>query len=306
MSKLTIINNDAQVLSETISSLLAVYSLPLDWNAQFYGWRHRDEHKEKSLYWLTKLAGISSSVNAAVILAREGYWFQVAVLARGIAEAQFSIAYTLPKPDMKAGEWPSSKQEQAIVNHFQETWDDPNRPYENDKLRPHIRDLAASVGHHQKNSSVLNPHDTSQTTIQWMRLLSDYTHMAYPQLMELFEGDRGYVLSGKQNRSSFGENELGRLLFDSYTYTESVILMMQKIFSGCERKAELNKNSQKKSLFRDKSAKLADMLHILEERSKGLAVTFPAPDNEVRKILANFKKGIQSVLVDNSNDTCSG
>ena len=109
MSKLEIIQNATNKLSESISKLLEVCSFAPIGDKQF-GWRHRYEHKEASLYWLTKLAGISSTLHACVRLAANGYWFQVAILARTITEAQLSIAYTLPKKDMKAGEWPSSKQ----------------------------------------------------------------------------------------------------------------------------------------------------------------------------------------------------
>lgn len=288
MSKLILIKASANILSEAISDLLAVHSFAPLWNDQF-GWRHRDEHKEVSLYWLTKLAGISSTFNAVVKLAIEGYWFQVAILARAITEAQLSIAFTLPRPNMTSGEWPNSKQKQAVENHFKETWDDPDSPYENDRLRPHIRDLAASIGHFQHKAGVLNPHDTTQTAIQWMRFLSDYTHMAYPQLMELLEGSRGYVLSGKQTKSSFGENELGYLLSDSYAYAEATTTLLVKIISCCENRVEMKKDTQEVELFRAKHKKLTDILSTLKERSRIVDANFPAPDDEVRKTLRNFK-----------------
>jgi len=290
MSKLVIIRDAVNNLSEATSGLLAVCSPTPVWNDQF-GWRHRDEHKEISLYWLTKLAGISSTFHACVKLAIDGYWFQVAILARAITEAQLSIAFTLPRPNMTSGEWPNSKQKQAIENHFKETWDDPDSPYENDRLRPHIRDLAASIGHFQCQSSALNPHDASQSAIQYMRFLSDYTHMAYPQLMELLEGSRGYVLSGNQNRSSFGENELGRLLSSSYAYAEAITELLGRIISGCEKKAELENVSQEKvELFRAKYKKTADILSMLVEKSKTVDAHFPSPDDEVKKTLRSFKK----------------
>lgn len=288
MSRLATIKDAADILSEAIADLLAVCSPLHVWNNQF-GWRHCDEHKEVSLYWLTKLAGISSTINAAVELASGGYWFQVAMLARGIAEAQLSIAFTLPKPNMTADTWPNNKEKQAVGNHFKETWDDPESPYENDRLRPHIRDLAASIGHFQNKENVLNPHDSSQTALQWMRFLSDYTHMAYPQLMELLEGNRGYILSGKQGNSSFGENELGHLLSGSYAYAEAVTSLLEKIISGYEKKAEVEKNTKGVELFSARHKKLNNILSILEERNKIIEANFPLPDDEIKKILRNFK-----------------
>ena len=288
MSKITIIKDAAKILSEAISDLLAVSSYAPVWNDQL-GWRHRDEHKEVSLYWLTKLAGISSTFNAAVKLAIEGYWFQVAILARVITEAQLSIAFTLPSPNMRPGEWPNGKQEKAIENHFKETWDDPDSPYENDRLRPHIRELSSSLGHFQHKANVLNPHDASQTSIQWLRVLSDYTHMAYPQLMELLEGNLGYILSGKQARSSFGENELGHMLSETYAYAEAITSLLGKIISACEKRAGLEQDKKKFELFIAKRIRITDILGVLEERSKIVDENFSAPDDKVREILRKFK-----------------
>ena len=158
MSKFEIIENAVNKLSKAISELLEVCSFAPALDNQL-GWRHRDEHKKVSLYWLTKLAGIASTLHACVKLVPDGYWFQVAILARTITEAQLSIVYTLPKPEMKSGEWPSSKQKNVVESHFKETWDDPDSPYENDRLRTHIRDLSASIGHFQNKPGAMNPHD---------------------------------------------------------------------------------------------------------------------------------------------------
>lgn len=287
---LIVVQDQANRLSGAISDLLAVCSPAPVWTDKF-GWRHRDEYNEVSNYWLTKLAGISSTFNAAVKLAIEGYWFQVAILARVITEAQLSIAFTIPSPNMADGEWPNSKQKEAIENHFKETWDNPDSPYDNNRLRPHIRKLSAFIGLFQSTTSALNPHDASQTAIQWMRFLSDYTHMAYPQLMELFEGSRGYVLLGKQTRSSFYENEFGRLLSSSYAYTAAVATLLGKIISGCEERATVEKNARGMEIFRGKHEKLADILRVLEENGNIVDTRFPSPDDEIRKTLRNFKNG---------------
>lgn len=290
MSKLVIIEDAVNNLSDAISRLLACCSFAPVWNDHI-GWRHRDEHKEVSLYWLTKLAGISSTLHACVKLAVDGYWFQVAILARTATEAQLSIAFTLPKADMKSGEWPSKKQKEAIENHFKETWDDPDSPYENDRLRPNIRDLAASIGHFQHKASALNPHDTSQTAIQWMRFLSDYTHMAYPQLMELLEEGHGYVLTANQKRSSFGEGELGHLLSSSYAYAEIITVLLGKIISSYGEKAKSeNASKEKQKLFQEKQNKITEIFNILVEKGKTVGSHFPASDDEVKRTLRSFKK----------------
>ena len=290
MSKVDLIEESASMLADEISAFISTCSFPPTWQEGF-GWRHNSEHKEVFLYWLTKLAGCASTINASIKLAKEGYWFQVAILARVITEAHLSIAFTLPRPDSKHGEWPNKKQTDAISNHYKETWEDPERPFENERSRPHIRDLAASVGHFQKGSKTLNPHDATQSAAQYMRYLSDFTHMAYPQIMELLEVDQGYVLNGNQESFTFGVDELGRLLCDSYLYSGIVTDFMKKVYLSCIEKAKENNDAPEKvQIFQSKYESVIVTMERLENNSKKIQDTFLAPDEEVVKVLKKFKK----------------
>jgi hypothetical protein len=209
MSNLNIVALAADEFSREVTELLSVGSFSPSWKDNF-GWRHPDEMKDVVLFWLTKLAGIASSIHAAVSLAKQGYWFQVGILSRSITEAHLSIAYTLPKPHMQALAWPSDKQKEAIQEHYKETWADPYKPFSDQRQRPHIRNLSAAIGHMQDGESALTQHVASQSAMQNMRVLSDYTHMAYPQVMELFSGTGNFLLAGGKGRSrSSGRRSLG-------------------------------------------------------------------------------------------------
>ncbi len=122
-------------------------------------------------------------------LCSHGYWFQAAILARSIQEANLSIAFMFPKPGTKPGNWPSKKQTDALNEFFKETWADPAHPFKENSQRSQIllRELAAALGHISSKSSPISKHDAGQSAFQTMRFLSDYTHMAYPCLMDLLE-----------------------------------------------------------------------------------------------------------------------
>ncbi len=292
MSRLDTIASAADELSLEISKLLAVGSFPPAWKDN-YGWRHSDELKDAVLFWLTKLASIASTIHATVLIAKQGYWFQVGILSRSVTEAHLSIAYTLPKPDMENGSWPSDKQNEAIQEHYKETWVDPHKPFADRHQRPNIRNLSAAIGHMQDENSELTQHDASQSAIQNMRVLSDYTHMAYPQVMELFSGRGGFLLAGNQGEQPpFGEMELGRLVVSSFIYAEVVCEYLRKVYVGCVAKAETEQAEAKKAaMIQEKLQSITTLRDRLEATGTKLESVFPSSDEQVRKVLRAFKKG---------------
>jgi hypothetical protein len=292
MTRLDIITSAADEFSREVAKLLAVGSFSPIWKDKF-GWRHPCEMKDVVLFWLTKLAGIASTIHASVLIAKQGYWFQVAILARSVTEAHLSIAYTLPKPDMQSGDWPSAKQNEAIREHYKETWADPQKPFDDQRQRPNIRNISAAIGHMQDGNSPLTQHDASQGAMQNMRFLSDYTHMAYPQIMELFSGRAGFLLSGNQGEKSlFGEMELGRLVVGSFIYAEVVCEFLRKIYSGCVEKAAAEKAEMKKAaVIQEKLQLITTLRDELEAAGTELETVFPSSDEEVRKVLRAFKQG---------------
>lgn len=292
MSRLDIIASAADEFSRGVAKLLSVGSFSPSWENRF-GWRHPDEMKNPVLFWLTKLAGIASTIHASVSLAKQGYWFQVGILSRSVTEAHLSIAYTFPKPDMQSGEWPSDKQSEAIREYYKETWADPHKPFDDQRQRPHIRNLSAAIGHMQDGNSALTQHDASQSAMQNMRFLSDYTHMAYPQVMELFSGSGGFLLAGNQGEKPlFGEMALGRLIVSSFIYAEVVCEFLKKIYAGCVATMEAEQAEMKKAvMFQDKLQSITTLHDQLEATGTKLEEVFPSSDEEAQKVLRAFKQG---------------
>jgi len=292
MSRLDIIASAADEFSREVAKLLSVGSFSPIWNSNF-GWRHPDEMKNAVLFWLTKLAGIASTIHASVSLAKRGYWFQVSILSRSVTEAHLSIAYTFPKSDMQSGDWPSDKQNEAIREHYKETWANPHKPFDDQRQRPHIRNLSAAIGRMQDANTALTPHDVSQSAIQNMRLLSDYTHMAYPQVMELFSERDGFLLAGNQGEQPlFGEMELGRLIVGSFIYAEVTCEFLRKVYVGCVAKVEADQAEKKKAaMFQDKVQLITTLRDQFETTGTKLETVFPFSDEEARKVLRAFKQG---------------
>ena len=291
MGHLDVIASAADEFSQEIAKLLSVGSFSPTWKDNF-GWRHSDDMKDVVLFWLTKLIGIASTIHASVTLAKQGYWFQVGILARSVTEAQLSIAYTLPKLDMQSGGWPNDKQSEAIREHYKETWTDPHKPFTDQRQRPNIRNISAAIGHMQDGKSALTQHDASQGAVQNMRVLSDYTHMAYPQLMELFSGD-GYLLARNQGeKPPFGEKELGRLIVSSFIYAEVVCEFLRKVYAGCVARAEAEQAGMTKmERFQEKLRLITPLRDQLEVAGMKLESVFPSSDEEARKVLRAFKQG---------------
>jgi hypothetical protein len=48
------------------------------------------------------------------------------------------IAFTLPKPEMREGDWPTKKKKDVLDEFFKETWSDPARPFKDISQRSQI------------------------------------------------------------------------------------------------------------------------------------------------------------------------
>lgn len=182
---------------------------------------------------LMKLAGAVSSCNAMLLLSKSNYHFQAAILARAIDEANLSIMFMLP--DMSAGEWPTKRQSNALGEFFLETWNDPSRPFDCREQRSQIRlkDLAAALGRMQTYNDGWNPHDAGQVGVQMQRLLSDFTHMAYPALMDLYDQSGELTLEGQSSAGRLYNIDMAsRSLWVTCNTAESVAALLQTMYRG--------------------------------------------------------------------------
>lgn len=231
MSDMEKLISTGRKLAEHVSELLVISTPCPKWDEKQGGWRHQIKDGELQIFLLTKLAGSTSTANAMLALASQGYWFQAAILARAVREANLSIAFMLPKPGMKSGDWPTKKQSDALDEFFKETWADPSRPFEDTSQRSQIRlqELSATLGHFSEKDGDISRHDAGQVAIQTMRFLSDYTHMAYPRVIELFEAHRGYVLCGQQKGAfAFDTRQAAAVLSDCCNYADSIALLIER------------------------------------------------------------------------------
>lgn len=293
MNDLKILIYMGRKLGEHVAELLAISTPRPEWDEKQCGWRHQIKDGEPQIFLLTKLAGSISTANAMLTLLAQGYWFQAGILARSIREANLSIAFMLPKPGMKVGDWPTKKQKAALDEFFKETWADPARPFKDTSQRSQIllRELSAALGHFSEKNSDISQHDASQAAIQTMRFLSDYTHMAYPRLMELLEAQRGYVLCGQQNGTyAFDTRQVVDVLFDCCNYADCiVVLIILSMVGACEIAESRNEQATTKRL-KSKIAKVHDLQKCLESLSKEMEDSLKVSRPDPKKLLREFKK----------------
>lgn len=276
-------------LAASVAPLLAVATRCPQWDGEQEGWRHEARADDATLYLLLKLAGSTSAANAMLALAARGFWFEAAVLARTIYDANLSIAYMLPAPDMAS--WPSDKQKERLLEFATETWDNPDRPFEEPRQRSQvpIKDMKAALGRFQSGSNEMNPHDAGQVALQMMRFLSDYTHMAYPRLMELLEGGRGYCLTGEQSGSAFGLSGVSGVLQYLAKTAESVALFMGCSLRLCSEHAKTNASADAAEGLSKKAATVAEIQTALSGLSSEIESTAINGSASPKEILRKFK-----------------
>ncbi len=129
--------------------------------------------------------------------------------------------------------------------------------------------------------------------MQNMRVLSDYTHMAYPQVMELFSGRAGFLLARSQREKLlFGKAELGRLIVSSFIYAEVVCEFRRKGYVGCAAKAAAEEAERKGAgKIHEKLQSITDLRNRLEVAGSKLESVFPSSNEDARKVLRAFKQG---------------
>lgn len=221
-------------LGDTVARLVLQISQSPKWDQQQAGWRHAPEQRDTMLFCVTKLAGSTSTANAMLSLSASGFWFQAAILARCIREANLTIVFMLPNPNIQDCQWPTATQKNELDSFFRETWADPKCPFDETSQRSQIglKKLSAALGHFQGKTGEISQHDAGQVALQTMCFLSDYTHMAYPRLMELFEAKRNFVLSGTQNESAFDINQEASLIWECCNITSSVATLIAQCLRG--------------------------------------------------------------------------
>jgi len=214
-------------LAKNVESLLSQILPPKIWDADLYVFRHSPEaQKDPIVFCWLKLAGAVATVVPMCSLMAAGFCFAAVILARSVWEAVLSITFMLPNPNIP--DWPNEKQKKALSNFYTEIWDDHLKPYETTKKISQIplKYLCAAWGNIAGALPGLNPHDMTQTARQHMSCDSNYTHMGYPALMELFREDP-VRLRGKESTHAYFTLQHAVTSLNSVCYATSLILDTQ-------------------------------------------------------------------------------
>jgi hypothetical protein len=282
----------AERLATYVARLLEVGTRCPNWDSNQAAWRHDTKADDVVLFLLLKLAGSASAANAMLTLTGLGFWFESAVLARTIYDANLSIAFMLPTPDMEPNDWPSHKQQERLQAFFEETWKDPKRPFEEPRRRSQIpiKDLKAALGRFQSKTEEMNPYDAGQVALQMMRFLSDYTHMAYPRLMEFLEGGHGYRLSGRQPTAAFGLSGAAGALLYSVQTADSVALLLSKQLTVCSQHAKLSASAFISERLAEKARTVSGLQTSLSELSSAVEDIAIGEGASPGEVLRRFKE----------------
>jgi len=156
-------------------------------------------HTQQSDTLLCFLKGIKlvSTLNAVLLLAREGYGQECGALSRIANDCYMDILFLL-KP--RNGTEPSRDQERFFEECFQEEFDDPSLPFGGNQKRDMVGRKSVFAAYGSLVEGQLNPSDaqTAMTTIH--KALSGYIHGAYPHIMELYGGTPPHFhMSGMPN-----------------------------------------------------------------------------------------------------------
>lgn len=286
-------NRIADLVSELVSivSFTASVSIPPPKYSSDLGWRHSDEQKDITLFVLTKLIGATSTTHACMQLATSGHWFQVLVLARSVNEALLQIEFVFES--LKAKRHISneaSKFSEEIAEHFKDFWSDADRPFDDTRSRKTIRQLSAVVGRQQSSESNITQHDALEAAFQVMRVQSDFVHMAYPAVMELFS-QRGWVLGAKQPaRQMFDELHVVWLLRNCVKSAHEVCSFLVCCKSTAADIAEQHgESNDHTSFFEDQIQCLLSESGKLTKLLEQIDAEFPSSSESARSFLEQSK-----------------
>ncbi|MCX8502210.1 MAG: hypothetical protein ORO03_11075 [Alphaproteobacteria bacterium] len=157
----------------------------------------RYEKQSDVLLCFLKGVKLVSTLNAALVLLRQGYALEVGALCRMADDFCFEIMFMIKTLD---GDKPSKDQERFFHEFFQEEFENPDHPLSSSQIRDSVprRKIFAAFGQLAKEE--LNPSDAQTTLMTIHRTFSGYVHGAYPHIMEMYEGKSArFRMSGMSN-----------------------------------------------------------------------------------------------------------
>lgn len=179
----------------------------------------RYEQEDIQTLCLIKIGRIISSLNAILVLLKNGHIIEIAVLLRTIKECNSELNFLLENyPTDKL----TSPQEQYIKEFFTEEFGDPSDPIKTSRQHNRVGAKKIHAGSARefynmsdfikdpklkaKIKKIANPSDTQEITQKILNVFSGYVHYGYSQSSELIgDSPPKYHLSGFLGTSKMNE-----------------------------------------------------------------------------------------------------
>lgn len=147
----------------------------------------RHETFTESLACYLKGIKAISTLNASIVLLRDGYAQEVGALCRMVDDYCNEILFLL-LPEGENGKF-SDDQIRFLENFFQEEFDNPADPLRSTQKRGTVavKKIHATFGKLAKGE--LNPSDAQELLRTVHQAFSGYVHGAYPHIMEMYGGN---------------------------------------------------------------------------------------------------------------------
>ncbi len=212
MNKLNFLADTLDKLREHYDSLSLLLPLPAFDNINSQSFRH--PIKTIELFCLLKGIKLISTLNAALVLQREGYVQEIASLCRMADDLYYEVLFVINSQQNSL----DANQKEMISEFYKEEFTKPDEPLRSHQSRSSVsrRIINASFGKSAGLWIQTNPYEAQLSAEINHKTLSGYVHGAYPQIMELYGGQLPkYHMSGMLNTPRINTSEC---LLVTYVY----------------------------------------------------------------------------------------
>lgn len=182
-------------LERFVEAFAANLSAPLIYDSGQAHFGFRYAKPDRRHFCLLKSIRAVSALNAAILLAQQGYCQEIAVLIRTIVECTSHIKYVMSDPAE------SGAIDAEIERYIMEYFSDFARNSSSDFRRPRVKQNAVHqvIGAELKKSNLKNDVEGRFTGVEPSKLFSNiyltysnYVHARYPEVMDMYGGFPGH------------------------------------------------------------------------------------------------------------------
>jgi hypothetical protein len=168
-----------------------------------------------------------STLNASIVLLKEGYIQEVGALCRIVQDNHEDILF-ISTPLGKDGAF-SEDQHRLVQEFFQEEFDQPSNPFKSTQKRDRVPRQTIINSIARMSANPINPSDARELNRTLQQSFSGYVHCAYPHIMEMYEGHtQRYFTNGMPGTPRIPEWEKTLCSF-IYRTTLSVELVSKRL-----------------------------------------------------------------------------